>query len=81
VVASSASWWLTELAVGRSAKRAIADKGTMVRAELLTGEPVAWSRRAGLIGPLDTVVAGAVATALVLAETEVTAPAGTLAGT
>ena len=57
VVASSASWWLTALAVGRSARRAIADSGTIVVALLLTGWPVAWSRNPGLMGPLEVVLA------------------------
>src|SRR6185369_2649283 len=60
VVASSASWWLIELAVGRSEKRAMADSGTIVAALALTAWPVAWSRRAGLMGP-DAADVGAAA--------------------
>src|SRR6478609_7861922 len=44
VVASSESWWLTEVAVGRSLKLAMADKGTMGVALELTAAPVDASR-------------------------------------
>ena len=59
-MASSASWCDTELAVGRSENRAIAASGTMVLAVPLTGVPVAWSRSAGLTGPVDAAVVVAV---------------------
>src|SRR5205085_5167713 len=48
VVASSASWWFTEVAVGRSAKFAMADSGTMGVAVALTADPVEESRSEGL---------------------------------
>src|SRR6478752_7958992 len=44
VVASSESWWLTEVAVGRCLKLAMADSGAMVLADALTAEPVDASR-------------------------------------
>src|SRR6185369_16827500 len=73
VVASSASWWLIELAVGRSEKRAMADSGTIVAAVMLTAWPVAWSRRAGLMGP-DAADVGAAAVAVAAPPAVVVVP-------
>src|SRR5664279_6479726 len=60
VVASSVSWWLTEVAVGPSMKRAIAFSGTMLSGELLSTLPPDALRSAGL-GDTGTVASGAAA--------------------
>src|SRR5437764_14062019 len=44
VAASSASWWLTEVAAGRSEKCAMADSGTIAVTDELTTLPVDASR-------------------------------------
>src|SRR4051812_30933643 len=87
VVASSASWWLMEAAVGRSAKRASADSGTITCVALASGWPLAWSRRPGLMVALvvvDDVLVEAVAVLValaVVAPATVAAAAVFLAGT
>ena len=62
VVASSVSWWLTEVAVGPSMKRAITFSGTMLSGVLLSTLPPDALRSAGL-GETGTVATGVAAAA------------------
>ena len=83
MVASSASWWLTEVAVARSVKLANADSGTMMVGAVLSAWPLAGSRRAGLTGvaavvlafaPIPLLVAAALAGVVVLSGCQVASP-------